>query len=84
MTLLSIISLEGGEYIGRKCAPIKVLVYYPSEPAGQQELARRVASVHADAVDRKLQKLTCPTQQKLQLLSAVVHTVKDEVVRQGP
>lgn len=40
------------------------------------ELARRVAEVHADAVNYKLKQLNCPTKQKLDLLDAVIHTVK--------
>lgn len=60
--------------MGRKCAPIKLLVYYPKDISGQRELARRVASVHADAVNRKLQKLICPTRQKQQLLAAVIQS----------
>lgn len=70
--------------IGRKSAPIQVIVHCPQTEVGRQELSRRVASVHADAVNRKLQKLNCPTAQKRQLLEAVIHIAKEEVVRQGP
>ena len=37
-----------------------------------RELERRVAEVHADMVTQYLNKLNCPSQQKLQLLDAVI------------
>lgn len=60
----------------RKSAPINIIVYYPKTKEGMEELARRVADVHADAVNYKLKHLKCPTKQKLELLDAVIHTVK--------
>lgn len=60
----------------RKSAPINIIVHYPKTEAGMAELARRVAEVHADAVNYKLKQLNCPTKQKLELLDAVIHTVK--------
>lgn len=60
----------------RKSAPINIVVHYPKTEAGMAELARRVAEVHADAVNYKLKQLNCPTKQKLDLLDAVIHTVK--------
>lgn len=71
-------------YISRRSAPIQVVMHYPSTEAGRQELARRVASVHADAVNRKIQKLTCPMQQKQRLLTAVIQTAALEAGSQGP
>lgn len=60
----------------RKSAPINIIVHYPKTEAGMAELARRVAEVHADAVNYKLKQINCPTKQKLELLDAVIHTVK--------
>lgn len=59
----------------RKMAPINVIVYYPKTEEGQDELRRRVALVHADAVNRRLKELRCPEKQKLELLDAVIDTV---------
>ena len=69
--------------ISRKSAPIKLIVHFPKTDTGKQELARRAASVHADAVNRKLQKLTCPHQQKRQLLDAVIQSAKEAVTSQS-
>lgn len=60
----------------RKMTPINVIVYYPKTEEGQDELRRRVALVHADAVNRRLKELRCPEKQKLELLDAVIDTVR--------
>lgn len=60
----------------RKMAPINVIVYYPKTETGKEELARRVSDVHATAVNQRLKSLNCPTNQKLDLLDAVIRTAK--------
>ena len=60
----------------RTSAPIKVIVHYPKTEEGKQELARRVADVHADFVISSINKLNCPIKQKLELLQAVIDTTK--------
>lgn len=64
--------------MGRKSAPIKIVMHYPEDEPGRKDLSRRVAAVHADAVNRQLQRLTCPTPQKLQLLTAIVKQVEKD------
>lgn len=56
----------------RRQVPFNVTVYYPQSPGGKQELSRRVAEVHADAVIAELDHLPCPDIQKLALLDAVI------------
>lgn len=58
----------------RKMASINLIVYYPKTAEGHEELARRVADVHAAAVNQRLKSLNCPTSQKLELLDAVIKT----------
>ena len=60
----------------RKIAPVELIVYYPKTEEGREALRRRVALVHADAVNRRLKELTCPEKQKLELLNAVIDTVR--------
>ena len=60
----------------RKMAPVNMIVYYPQTEKGKEELARRVAEVHADAAVRRLKSLNCPTRQKLELLDAVMDTAR--------
>ena len=58
--------------IARKSAPINVIVHYPKTEEGKRELAERVAGVHADMVNQHIKKLNCPSDQKVQLLDAVI------------
>ena len=53
-----------------------MIVHYPKTEAGKEELARRVAAVHAESVIAKINRLNCPTKQKLELVDAVIDTVK--------
>lgn len=60
----------------RHTTPIEVIVHYPKTAAGKAELSRRVGEVHADMANYKLQRMNIPAAQKLQLLDAVVDTVR--------
>ena len=53
-----------------------MIVHSPKTDAGKEELARRVAAVHAESVIAKINRLNCPTKQKLELVDAVIDTVK--------
>lgn len=53
-----------------------MIVHYPKTEAGKEDLARRVATVHAESVIAKINQLNCPTKQKLELVDAVIDTVK--------
>jgi hypothetical protein len=68
--------------IARKSAPIHVIVYYPKTEAGQRELANRVAGIHADIVNHRLQDLNCSSEQKIQLLDAIIKTAKEKAGEQ--
>lgn len=61
----------------RRQAPIHVILYQPQTETGKLELARRVASVHADAVTNRIKELNCPKSQKLALLESVIETAKE-------
>lgn len=61
----------------RSMAPINLIVYYPKTEEGQIELAKRVSDIHAAAVTQRIKSLNCPTSQKLELLDAVIETVKE-------
>ena len=61
--------------IARKSAPIHVIVHYPKTEEGKRELAERVAGVHADMVNQYIKTLNCPSEQKVQLLDAVIESI---------
>ena len=50
-------------------------MHYPQTEDGRQELAKRVAGVHADMVSQTIQKLNCTSEQKGKLLDAIMDTV---------
>ena len=54
---------------------MKIVVYGKGTQEKQAELNARVARVHAEYVARYIEKLNCPTEQKLRLLDAVAKTV---------
>ncbi len=56
----------------RTSVPIKVKLYLPQAEAGRQELARRVAGVHADMAVAKLKGLDCSNEQKRALIDGVL------------
>lgn len=56
----------------RTSVPIKVKLYLPKTEAGRQELACRVAGVHADVAVAKLKKLPCSNEQKQALIDGVL------------
>lgn len=56
--------------------PVNLIVYHPKTEEGKADLVRRVSEVHAGAVCQRLKNLNCPTRQKLELLDAVIMTVK--------
>lgn len=64
--------------IARKSVPINVIVHYPKTIQGQHELAERVAGVHASLVYQHIKKLNCPSNQKIQLLDAVINSASME------
>ena len=64
--------------IARKSASINVIVHYPKTEEGKRELAERVAGVHADMVNQHIKKMNCPSDQKVQLLDAVIKSTSIE------
>ena len=62
----------------KKAAPINIIVHYPTTEEGWRELRRRMAIVHADAVLNSVQKLNCPTWQKIKLIDAIIDDARRE------
>ena len=57
---------------------MNVIANYPKTLEGQRELAERVAGVHASLVNQHIKKLNCPSDQKVQLLDAVIKSASIE------
>lgn len=50
---------------------IEVIVHYPKSKEMLDELAKRMATIHAQAILNTVSRLDCPTSQKIELISAV-------------
>ena len=61
-----------------KSKPVSLKVSPPETEAGRDALAKQLALLYADTVLQKIQALSCPAQQKLALLDAVIHTAKKQ------
>ena len=59
-----------------RAAPITIVVHRPRTPQTQQELAARVAAVHAQAVTGYIRRLDCPSNQKSALADKVLAQMK--------
>ena len=68
--------------IARKSAPINVIVYYLKTEQGKRELAERAADIHAEISNQYIKKLNCPSDQKAELLGAVIASAKKEAGEQ--
>lgn len=61
----------------KRADPIEIIVHYPETEEMQRELAKRVAVVHAQTVMEKLAALSCPVEQKVQLIDAIIEKCKE-------
>lgn len=59
-----------------KPTSVNLIMHRPETGRGQESLARMTAELHADAIVRQLKSLTCPDEQKLALLNAVIETAR--------
>jgi hypothetical protein len=62
---------------------MKIIVHYPETPEKQAQFDVRVAKFHAEYVAQYIEKLNCPTDQKLKLLDAVAQTVLEGSEEKG-
>lgn len=49
----------------------------------QEELAKRVATIHAQAILEAVRQLDCPTEQKVELISAVQELVREDLKKEA-
>ena len=56
---------------------LNIIVYYPQTPEKQAQFDALVTKFHAEYVAQYIEKLNCPTDQKLKLIDAVAQTVLD-------
>lgn len=63
--------------MAKKSVPVHVIVHYPKTEIGKRELSNRVSTVHANMVNQYIKNLNCSSEQKLQLLDAVIQSTSN-------
>ena len=58
---------------------MEVIIHLPRSKEGQEELAKRVATVHAQLIYNYISRLECSTEQKVALLDAIQKNIHDEI-----
>ena len=58
---------------------MEVIIHLPRSKEGQEELAKRVATVHAQLIYNYISRLECSTEQKVALLDAIQENIHDEI-----
>ena len=59
-----------------------VIIHLPRSKEGQEELAKRVASLHAQMIHAYISWLECPTEQKVALLVAIKKSICDGIKKE--
>lgn len=60
----------------RKVTPVNLIVCYPKTEKGQREIAQQIAAFQASKVTAYLEKLNCPSWQKIELINAAIKGLK--------
>ena len=56
-----------------------VIMYYPATTEKQEELSQKVAAVHAQTAVERIKSVSCPVEQKAELIEAIkrIHQQRD-------
>lgn len=57
---------------------MRVIVHIPTDVDSLNKIQETAAQLHAEAVSNYIMRLSCPMEQKLQLLDSVKETVKNQ------
>ncbi len=58
---------------------MNIIVHYPETPEKMSLFEKRVAKFHAEYVADYIEKLQCPTWQKLRLIDAIADAIMEAV-----
>ncbi len=58
---------------------MEIIVHHPETPEKMALLEKRVAKFHAEYVADYIEKLQCPTWQKLKLIDAIANAITETV-----
>ena len=61
---------------------MEVIIHLPRSKEGQEELAKCVATVHAQLIYNYISRLECSTEQKVALLDAIQENIHDKIKKE--
>lgn len=61
---------------------MEVIIHLPCSTEGQEDLSKRVATVHAQLIYNYISRLECSTEQKVVLLDAIQKNIHDEIKKE--
>lgn len=61
---------------------MKVIIHLPHSKGEQKELAKRIATVHAQLIYNYISRLKCSTEQKVALLDAIQKNIHEEIKKE--
>ena len=56
---------------------MNVMMHYPNNVKNMLELKKRIAEIHAQAVIQNIQSLSCPKEQKLELIKEIKQSFRE-------
>lgn len=56
---------------------MEVFIHYPIAEEDKQALRQKVSEVQAEAVIKYISKLTCPLEQKMELVQSIQDTIRN-------
>jgi hypothetical protein len=51
---------------------VNVIVHYPTDPVKLQELNKKIAVAHSNAISKYIEHLACPLEQKKEIISRII------------
>ena len=61
---------------------IEVILHFPKSQKMKEELAKRVATIHAQAILASVAQQDCPADQKIALIEAVQNLVREDMEKE--
>ena len=56
----------------------KITVHYPNDEKKKTELAKKVSAVHAQTVIEKIKSMSCPMEQKAEMINKIIQIHKNK------
>lgn len=62
---------------------VEVIIHLPHSKGGQKELAKRIATAHAQLIHGYISRMDCPSEQKIALLNAIQKSIHNDLKKES-